>query len=458
VIKNGGSTEDFLPASACSVLEGRLEKEQNAEGRVAVSKVKELVEGFSSGSVSRDFISSRVGQMIFDESEMLFMSGPYGDSVQYKNGEPTKQFAKCDGVRILSNSSMIVIHRVSVFITSSVGIGNKIPAALLYNVRDHYGRQNKDSVQLGITGLTQWWLNAFSSGNSGMAVQSQPNIQRNSMNKLRGLSFRMVYDKGKENIVADTFSQGGSLMATYGDLAIQIDIPKSIVTNSYALDKLPIVTIHSPHGVVYSVQWGKVKRLHQFGKQCLVSEQAKEEQQLFGGFWHLFSVLQGIWKGLKSDFLEDFPIPEGCDFIMLLQCVAQDHLPRWKTLPPFVELWYRPDKNASNPEASELFKEVAYSYNILSDPEKQRQYDNADFEAFENEGVDMEIELSNLGTVNKCLQHFFSKLGVPMKTIIFFYCAGKGHEWHSYGETTPCWKHQLWERLISNVLIFLAYQ
>lgn len=41
---------------------------------------------------------------------------------------------------------------------------------------------------------------------------------------------------------------------------------------------------------------------------------------------------------------------------------------------------YHPDKNASNPEASELFKEVAYSYSILSDPEKRRQYDNAGFE------------------------------------------------------------------------------
>lgn len=41
---------------------------------------------------------------------------------------------------------------------------------------------------------------------------------------------------------------------------------------------------------------------------------------------------------------------------------------------------YHPDKNASNPEASELFKEVAYSYNILSDPEKRRQYDSAGFE------------------------------------------------------------------------------
>lgn len=41
---------------------------------------------------------------------------------------------------------------------------------------------------------------------------------------------------------------------------------------------------------------------------------------------------------------------------------------------------YHPDKNASNPEASELFKEVAYSYSILSDPEKRRQYDSTGFE------------------------------------------------------------------------------
>lgn len=41
---------------------------------------------------------------------------------------------------------------------------------------------------------------------------------------------------------------------------------------------------------------------------------------------------------------------------------------------------YHPDKNVNNPEASELFKEVAYSYSILSDPEKRRQYDSAGFE------------------------------------------------------------------------------
>lgn len=81
-------------------------------------------------------------------------------------------------------------------------------------------------------------------------------------------------------------------------------------------------------------------------------------------------------------------------------------------------LKYHPDKNASNPEASELFKEVAYSYSILSDAEKRRQYDTAGFEALEFESMDMEVDLSNLGTVNTMFAALFSKLGVPIKTTI----------------------------------------
>jgi curved DNA-binding protein CbpA len=81
-------------------------------------------------------------------------------------------------------------------------------------------------------------------------------------------------------------------------------------------------------------------------------------------------------------------------------------------------LKYHPDKNASNPEASELFKEVAYSYSILSDPEKRRQYDTSGFEALDTDGMDMEIDLSNLGTVNTMFAALFSKLGVPIKTTI----------------------------------------
>jgi hypothetical protein len=98
--------------------------------------------------------------------EVLLMIGPYGGLVQYKYGEPTKHIPECDGVRILFNSSMRVIHRVSVFTTSFVGIGSKIPTTFLYEVRYQCASQNKDSVRYGITGLTQWWLKAFSQGNS----------------------------------------------------------------------------------------------------------------------------------------------------------------------------------------------------------------------------------------------------------------------------------------------------
>ncbi|XP_010533044.1 PREDICTED: chaperone protein dnaJ 16-like [Tarenaya hassleriana] len=81
-------------------------------------------------------------------------------------------------------------------------------------------------------------------------------------------------------------------------------------------------------------------------------------------------------------------------------------------------LKYHPDKNANDPVAADMFKEVTFSYNILSDPEKRRQYDTAGFEAVEAESQELELDLSSLGAVNTVFAALFSKLGVPIKTTV----------------------------------------
>ncbi|XP_031287410.1 chaperone protein dnaJ 16 [Pistacia vera] len=81
-------------------------------------------------------------------------------------------------------------------------------------------------------------------------------------------------------------------------------------------------------------------------------------------------------------------------------------------------LKYHPDKNANDPVAADMFKEVTFSYNILSDPDKRRQYDAAGFEAVESESQELELDLSSLGAVNTMFAALFSKLGVPIKTTV----------------------------------------
>ncbi|KAG2702144.1 hypothetical protein I3760_06G076700 [Carya illinoinensis] len=81
-------------------------------------------------------------------------------------------------------------------------------------------------------------------------------------------------------------------------------------------------------------------------------------------------------------------------------------------------LKYHPDKNANDPKAADMFKEVTFSYNILSDPDKRHQYDAAGFEAVDSESQDLELDLSSLGAVNTMFAALFSKLGVPIKTTV----------------------------------------
>ncbi|CAN1816959.1 Chaperone protein dnaJ 16 [Linum perenne] len=81
-------------------------------------------------------------------------------------------------------------------------------------------------------------------------------------------------------------------------------------------------------------------------------------------------------------------------------------------------LRYHPDKNANDPQATDMFKEATFSYNILSDPDKKSQFDNAGFDGVEAENQDLELDLSSLGTMNTMFAALFSKLGVPIKTTV----------------------------------------
>ncbi|KAJ4954590.1 hypothetical protein NE237_011373 [Protea cynaroides] len=66
-------------------------------------------------------------------------------------------------------------------------------------------------------------------------------------------------------------------------------------------------------------------------------------------------------------------------------------------------LRYHPDKNVGDAEASELFKEVAYSYNIICDPRRRQCYDTVGFEW----GVLHKIVCSHVKLVQGFVLHFY---------------------------------------------------
>nr|CAD1823793.1 unnamed protein product [Ananas comosus var. bracteatus] len=74
--------------------------------------------------------------------EMLLMVGPHGEPVCYYYDEPIKLIPECDGVRILSNSSMEFLQRVPDSTVSIFGIGSMSPAALLYDALDHFDKRS----------------------------------------------------------------------------------------------------------------------------------------------------------------------------------------------------------------------------------------------------------------------------------------------------------------------------
>lgn len=74
--------------------------------------------------------------------EDLMMVGPLGDPVHYFYDEPVILIPECDGVRILSNTSLEFLQRVPDSTESIFKIGSTSSAALLYDALDHFDRRS----------------------------------------------------------------------------------------------------------------------------------------------------------------------------------------------------------------------------------------------------------------------------------------------------------------------------
>ncbi|GMY16044.1 protein VACUOLELESS1 [Fagus crenata] len=74
--------------------------------------------------------------------DMLLMVGPSDQPVSYLYDEPIVLIPECDGVRILSNTSMEFLQLVPNSTVSIFKIGSTSPAALLYDALDHFDRRS----------------------------------------------------------------------------------------------------------------------------------------------------------------------------------------------------------------------------------------------------------------------------------------------------------------------------
>eukprot|EP00257_Ricinus_communis_P020163 XP_015579335.1 protein VACUOLELESS1 isoform X1 [Ricinus communis] len=74
--------------------------------------------------------------------DMLLMVGPSHGCISYIYDEPLILIPECDGVRILSNTSMEFLQRVPDSTESIFNIGSTSPASLLFDALDHFDRRS----------------------------------------------------------------------------------------------------------------------------------------------------------------------------------------------------------------------------------------------------------------------------------------------------------------------------
>jgi hypothetical protein len=142
----------------------------------------------------------------------------------------------------------------------------------------------------------------------------QSDLQRKAMTKLMGLQFKIIYQKGKENLAADALSRVAPMMTIQACSEV-IPLWVQEIVNSYATDiraqeLLAQLAISSPNEQGYSLQEGIIR----VGSQIWVGHNSALRTRLINVF-HSF-VLGGHsgtqttyyrikklfqWHGLKRD-------------------------------------------------------------------------------------------------------------------------------------------------------------
>ncbi len=74
--------------------------------------------------------------------DMLLVVGPSEYCISYIYDEPVILIPECDGVRILSNSTLEFLQRVPDSTESIFKIGSTSPASLLVDALDHFDRRS----------------------------------------------------------------------------------------------------------------------------------------------------------------------------------------------------------------------------------------------------------------------------------------------------------------------------
>lgn len=197
-------------------------------------------------------------------------------------------------------------------------------------------------------------------------------MQRKAMTRFMGLQFKIIYRKGKENLVADALSRVAHLhtiqvVSMVKPVWIQ-EILNSYTTDARAQQLLQELAVNSPNAAGYSLDNGLIRQhsriwigsnstlqtrliatfhssaigghsgtkvtyhrlkthftwkgmkqaMEEFIKQCAICQQAKHINTSPAGLLQPLPIPEGVWRDLSMDFIDGLPKSQGYTVILVV--------------------------------------------------------------------------------------------------------------------------------------------